>query len=60
MKELCVDKSRHRAFFTVSVSVLLGGAVLFPHHAQFTVFRESAIYHQGQISFLHITELKHR
>lgn len=30
MKELCVDKSRHRAFFTVSVSVLLGGAVLFP------------------------------
>lgn len=30
VKETCVDKSRHRAFFTVSMYVLLGGAILFP------------------------------
>ena len=43
VREMCVDKSRPRAFLAVSMYVLLGGATLYPQHAQFNKFRESAL-----------------
>lgn len=38
-----MNKSTPGAFLAVSMCVLLGGATLFPQHAQFNKFRESAL-----------------